>query len=81
MSGVVYTECGNIMLDARENRLYAVLASDRFRTFTREELCRRVDCTPRQLDGSAAVLRSKFKFIGLDLMQNVWGVGFRLERP
>lgn len=79
MSGTVYTERGQVKLDTRENRLYGILASDRTRVWSLADLVKAMDCTPRQVDVSAATLRSKFKAIGLTLVVNVWGVGYRLE--
>lgn len=86
----LHTERGDVPLTGDETVLYCTLADDRFRVFTREELCKVVDCRPRELDALAAKLRQKIQLAtGLSYVHNVevldltergvWGVGFRLE--
>lgn len=72
----------SVSLSRREYELLCALASEPGRVFTREELLRdvwgfRSLGTTRTLDSHASRLRRKLAGAG-DLIDNVWGVGYRL---
>lgn len=75
----LHTERGDLLLSEGELALYRALDRDRFRVFTREELSRELGCTQRQLDAHAIGLRRQFDKLGLKMVANIWGVGYRLE--
>lgn len=78
----VYTEVGRVRLSDREMVLYKVLAEDRFKVYTMEELARRLSWSLREVGSVARSLRAAFHANGLAMVHNVWGVGYCLEeRP
>lgn len=79
MTHTIHTERGNVTLSAEQFALYSALESDRFRVWTNDELFHRTGMRKRTLDAVAYQLRTKFKDLGLSMVCNVWGVGYRLE--
>jgi DNA-binding response OmpR family regulator len=81
----LHTEAGDVVLSPAEHDVYSILARDRFKVMARGELaCRAGFGTGpgalRHLDSVAASLRARIKAeTGLQLVCNVWGVGYRLE--
>ena len=77
-----------VTLARKEYELLVELASDPARVFTKEELMRdvwgyRSTVYSRTLDAHASRLRRKLRAEApeLELVDNVWGVGYRLLGP
>lgn len=76
-----------LQLTQKEFSLLQLLASEPARVFTKDELLRAIwgfrasgHSTTRTLDSHACRLRTKLAQVGgHDLVQNVWGVGYRLN--
>ena len=77
-----------VQLSQKEYELLLCLARDPDRVFTKEELLRdvwgyQVIGRTRTLDSHASRLRRKLRMAGpeVSLVENVWGVGYRLRGP
>jgi len=76
----LYTERGDVHLNAAQMRLYTLLAARRFDVLTNTELCAALGLGSRALDCLADTLRASIAAAtGLRMVQNVWGIGYRLE--
>jgi len=76
----IHTERGDVVLTRAEMRLYQALDAERFKAHSKQELCQALRLTVPELDALAITLRERFaQATGLRMVQNVWGVAYRLD--